>query len=412
MSGASDVLRRQCDALELGRVAADGCDAKPYTARSAPLLVFADDWGRHPSSCQHLITRVRQSRPVIWVNTIGTRRIRANRMCAGRVVEKLRSWGRGLVQVDEQMWTLDLPMLPGTTKLCQCINAHVLNLLVKRTLRRLGLSSPVVLTTLPHVYPLIGSLPRRALIYYCSDDYSHWPDAERLGIRQAELCLTRNADAVLAVSELLKSRLEQLRACTYFPHAVDFEHFASTAHRTMPQSIATIPAPRIGFFGLIYEKIDFDLIMQLARSCPDASIVLIGPLAYCPDELHQIKNIHLLGPVPYSALPDYLAGLKVLMLPYRARDAMIQQSSPLKLRECLATGKPTVCVDVPEAHRFRPHVQIGQCADQFIGHVRDALASSEQETKKESRRLAVSTATWEHRAVELEKVIGELLQAR
>src|SRR3954447_12079457 len=82
------------------------------TPGPAPLLVFVDDWGRHPSSCQHLVRRLRDDYRILWVNSIGTRRVKANALPVRRAVEKLKNWGRGLTQVGERMWVVDLPMLP------------------------------------------------------------------------------------------------------------------------------------------------------------------------------------------------------------------------------------------------------------------------------------------------------------
>src|SRR5262249_54038247 len=77
------------------------------------LLVFSDDWGRHPSSCQHLVRRLREDFDVLWVNTVGTRQVKANAFTLRRGLEKLKNWRQGLKQIDDRMWTVDVPMLPG-----------------------------------------------------------------------------------------------------------------------------------------------------------------------------------------------------------------------------------------------------------------------------------------------------------
>ena len=82
----------------------------PHPTRS--LVVFADDWGRHPSSCQHLVRRLRDKWQILWVNSIGTRQVKANGFTFRRGAEKLRSWCRGVRQVSDAMWVLDPPMLP------------------------------------------------------------------------------------------------------------------------------------------------------------------------------------------------------------------------------------------------------------------------------------------------------------
>ena len=136
-----------------------------------------------------------------------------------------------------------------------------------------------------------------------------------------------------------------------------------------------IPGPRIGFFGLLYEKIDYELLAKVAKTFPHKSLVLIGPIDYCPESIKALPNVHLLGPKPYSELPQWLAGLDVLLLPY-VMDEMIRQSNPLKLRECLATGKPTVSVEVPEAREHEPHIRVAECHEDFIHAIRDALEES------------------------------------
>jgi hypothetical protein len=160
-----------------------------------PLLVFADDWGRHPSSCQHLVRRLRADTPVLWVNSIGTRQVKADGITLRR---------KGLQQVDERMWVLDVPMVPGLgTALLRNVNRSLVSFRLRSALASLGMSRPVVLTTLPYIGWLIRDLPRRGLVYYCTDDYSHWPSADREALQQADREMTADADLILAASQAL-----------------------------------------------------------------------------------------------------------------------------------------------------------------------------------------------------------------
>src|SRR5262249_27003942 len=146
-----------------------------------------------------------------------------------RGVEKLRSWAQGLRQVGERMWVVDLPMLPGFhNPALRRLNRLLVRTRLGQILSRLGLSAPVVITTLPYVGWLIRGRPRRGLVYYCPDDYSHWPSADRDTLQRAERDLLGEADLVLAVSRALEGRLRpQSRWCEYFPHGVDTAHFAT-----------------------------------------------------------------------------------------------------------------------------------------------------------------------------------------
>lgn len=365
-----------------------------------PLLVFADDWGRHPSSCQHLVRRLRADYRILWANTVGTRRARADTLTLRRGIEKLKNWRRGLERVSDQMWVVDLPMLPGLGGgLVRSFNRRVVSWRLQAVLRQLGMAEPLILTTQPHVEWLTRDVPRRATVYYRTDDYSHWPSADRERLGQADRELRDRANLILAASHGLRAGRDDDGRCRYFPHGVDFAHFASArGGQIVPNDLTRIPGPRIGFFGLIYEKLDFALLSAVARQFPSASLVMIGSVVTCPAGFAALPNIYLLGARPYAELPRYISGLDVLLLPYRADDPMIRQSGPLKLKECLAAGKPTVSVDVPEVRTLEPHVRVAPDRAAFLAHVREALDEPLDSPLPGARQRAVEPDDWGCRA--------------
>ncbi|MGD9648167.1 MAG: glycosyltransferase [Pirellulales bacterium] len=375
------------------------------------LLVFADDWGRHPSSCQHLVRRLRDHYRVLWANTIGTRSPKVDGFTLRRGLEKLNQWRRGLQRSTPTMSVLDLPMLPRVGgPLADAANRLLVGARLRLALRQCGLNRPLVLTTLPFVSSLIRHVPRRGLVYYCTDDFSQWPGADRESLLSAERETLAQADLVLPVSRALAARLTAAAPSStrvhYLLHGVDCAHFAQTQQALPPVELARLPGPRIGYFGLIYEKLDFELLAAVARQWPSGSLVLIGPVDFCPDELRRLPNVHLMGAQPYRDLPAWLAGLDVLLLPYVC-DEMIRQSSPLKLRECLAAGKPTVSVDVAEVRRFEPHVRVAANRDEFVAAVRQALGQEAVAAVAE-RQQAVAGDDWDCRAAELRQLIESL----
>jgi glycosyltransferase involved in cell wall biosynthesis len=297
------------------------------------------------------------------------------------------------------MWVIDVPMIPGLNKpALRWINRHLVTWRLNDVLRSLKLDEPLVLTTLPYAHWLIPGLRRRATIYYCTDDYSHWPSADGETLRKADQELTAEADLILAVSQALYQQHDVAGRCRFFPHGVDYAHFASSSQCAIASDLAALPGPRIGFFGLIYEKIDFELLTKLARRFPSASLVLIGSIAYCPENFGSIPNIYLLGPKPYEELPSYIAGLDVLLLPYLASDPMIQRSGPLKLKECLASGRPTVSVDVPEVRDLEPHVRIATGHEDFIRQASEALSESRDSPAVVARQQSVQQEGWDQRS--------------
>lgn len=384
----------------------------PKAESNPPLLVFADDWGRHPSSCQHLIRRLQNRFTIVWANSIGTRRPRANLFTLRRGFEKVKSWSNGLQKVGDCIWTVDLPMLPTNGRfVSQTINRCLVMRRLTNVLERLSLTSPIILTTLPHIYQLIHALPRRGLVYYCTDDYRYWHDSDRNSVQEAELELCQKTDLILAVSRALQQRLEGSTPCRYFPHGVDAAHFSRAQTITsLPAQLEAIRGPRIGFFGLIYEKLDFSLLCAIANRNLNASLIMIGPIAYCPDEFSRLPNVHMVGSQPYQNLPEWISGLDVLLMPY-VDDPMIRQSCPLKLRECLATGKPTVSVDVAESRSLEPHVFVASTHDGFLQHVDTALRESTIADAVAKRQEAVSSDDWGNRADELAHCLNDLAHA-
>src|SRR5262249_13195563 len=157
------------------------------------------------------------------------------------------------------------------------VNRRLVQSRLRHALKSLSMTDPVVLTTLPYVGWLINGLPRRALVYYCTDDYSHWPSADREVLARADRQISGDADLILAASRAAFESHSGPGRCQYFPHGVDFHHFASVRHQnTVPDDLTALPSPRIGYFGLIYEKLDFELLESLARRFDNASLVMIG----------------------------------------------------------------------------------------------------------------------------------------
>ncbi len=372
------------------------------------LLVFADDWGRHPSSCQHLIQRLRDRHKILWVNTIGTRAPSADGFTFFRGSEKIKNWARGLKQTHPQMWVVDTPMLPMVdSPLARAVSRTIATNYIRLCLKRVGIRSPSVITTLPHTSWLLGNVNQTQIIYYCTDDYSAWRGADQAALLESENQLVSRATRVLAVSNHLMDRLSNRGIpCHHFSHAVDFDHFASSTNgATSHPEFSNIPCPRVGFFGLVYEKLDFELLTKVANAIAPVNLVMIGPVDYCPNEFEALPNVCFVGKQDYQQLPNWIAGLDVLLLPYLQDDEMIRQSSPLKLRECLATGKPTVSVNIPEVRKYIPHVKVAETHEDFVEQVKASLDHPEDTAIIESRQSAVRLETWDERALELEQFL-------
>jgi UDP-galactopyranose mutase len=198
-------------------------------------------------------------------------------------------------------------------------------------------------------------------------------DAERTLLARSDLVLTGGRSLYLAKRDLHPSVHE-------FPSGVDVEHFAK-ARQALPDPAdqASIPRPRIGFFGVLDERLDRELLAGMAAAAPDLHFVMIGPVTKIdPDSLPQTANIHYLGPKSYASLPDYIAGWDVAMLPF-ARNEATRFISPTKTPEYLAAGRPVISTSITDVVHPYGEQRLARIADSpadFIAAIREALAES------------------------------------
>ncbi len=205
-----------------------------------PWLVFADDWGRHPSSCQHLVKHVLPHRHVVWVNTIGTRPPRLDWGTVKRAAGKIKGWvipnrvagsrrepdPMSLSERATHPAILSPKMWPSfRSAFGRRLNRKLLLRALRPVVNALP-SPPVVVTTLPLVADLIGELPAARWVYYCVDDFSVWPGYDGETMLRMERDLVPKVDAVVTVSETLKAKLAAMgRESLLLTHGVDLEHW-------------------------------------------------------------------------------------------------------------------------------------------------------------------------------------------
>jgi glycosyltransferase involved in cell wall biosynthesis len=201
-------------------------------------------------------------------------------------------------------------------------------------------------------------------------------------LEQAEGELVQKADVVFVTSTTLELSRREINPRTYYlPNVADYDHFsqAMSGDTAIPADLALIPGPRIGFIGAISGyKIDFDLLRQVAEQRPEWSLVMIGEVGEGdpwtdPSVLKSAKNIHLLGPRAYSALPQYLKGFDVAILPNRLNDYTAAMF-PMKFFEYLAAGRPVVSTSLASLKAYEKHACLAKSAHEFIDGISDALS--------------------------------------
>ena len=369
--------------------------------RGRDFVVFSDDWGRHPSSCQHLFRRLAPSNRVLWVNTIGTRTPTLSRADLARAGEKLREWvggGEAEEEPDAPVEVLKPFMTPfDRWRPFRSWNRKLLVDAVTKGLSRRGAHDPILVTTIPNAAGVVGEIGEAASLYYCVDEFSEWPGADRSAMLEMERELLRKVDLVVATSDaLFESKSAVHPRVRLLRHGVDWERFRAGEGR-VPESLEKLPRPRFGFTGLADPRLDVDLLARLARARPESSFVFVGPRQLPAGPLDELANAHFLPAVPYEDVPAVLHALDVALLPY-VENELTERINPLKLREFLASGVPVVATPLPEVKRFRPHVRVARDADEWERALAEAL--EDPAGGAEERAAAVRSEGWDARAEE------------
>lgn len=256
--------------------------------------------------------------------------------------------------------------------------------MVDHLLRTLRVKDYILWYYAPMAYAFSSQLQPRYVVYDCMDELSAFLFAPP-ALKQNEAALMQRADLVFTGGKSLyraKKHLHHNIHC--FPSSIDKDHFRKArAVHADPDDQADINGTRIGFFGVIDERLDIALLDLVAAARPDWQYILLGPVVKIdPATLPRRSNIHYLGGKQYAELPRYLGGWDIAMMPF-AKNASTQFISPTKTPEYLAGGKPVIApsiTDVVDPYGELGLVAIADTPEQFIAAAEDILRAEDRET--------------------------------
>lgn len=374
-------------------------------------LVFSDDWGRHPSSCEHIFRRLTGEHRITWVNTIGYRSPGLSWYDAKRAMEKLGSWlhKKPTAKSDSQAGapTVISPViLPyNGFRSVRSFNRWSVRRAIAAPLSTTEPNDLVVMTSLPNTPDFFMDHPNQLKIYYCVDDFTVMPGVDTSLIRQMEDELIDVSDIILYTAQYLARKFKSLEKPTYYlPHGVDFGHFSRKPPAEKEPLIDLPEGPVIGFFGLLSDWVDLDMLVQVAKARPNWTILLIGNSDTDTGPLDRAPNIRWSKAVPYSQLPAYAQLFDVGLIPFKIND-LTKAVNPLKFMEYMALGLPVVSSRLPELEQHDQHVYLADDAEQFLVMIETALSENSPE-KVEARRCLAQGNSWGKRAETLLEIIA------
>jgi hypothetical protein len=412
---------------------------RPAWRPERSIVCFAcEDYWYHPiRSRRHLMERLaKRGWRVLFVNSIGMRApSRSHPDFWRRVRRKLKSLARWVRRPDPQamptFWVaspLALPFFNNPT--ARAINRFAMRLQIRLAMTRAGIRRPVAWFGLPTAADLLGKLGERLDVLHNSDKYDAYREIQGDYVTRCVERLARECDIIISASAKLAGELAATNPNSFhLPHGIDAEMFSRARldpSLAIPDDLAAIPRPRLGYLGSVDQVLDHNLIAHIAEKRPDWHQVFVGLYS---DEVAPLRErfpdrVHFLGQRPYPEVPAYLRGLDVAYMPLLS-DAWSLYANHLKLREYFLAARPTVTIPHAETDSLgdNPLLHVGGPAyDDFLRALDEALAQSRSmidpatglprpdhaDLKRAEPLLAeIARGTWEARVDELERLFAK-----
>ncbi|SHG61517.1 glycosyltransferase [Massilia sp. CF038] len=272
-------------------------------------------------------------------------------------------------------------------------------------------TKPVVWFYTPMALPLLQLFQPSLVVYDCMDELSAFKNAPQQ-LLERESALLKTADIAFTGGPSLYQAKRARHANTHcFPSSVDVAHFSKALDRTQGHpSQQSLAQPRLGYYGVIDERFDVDLLAAVANARPDWQLVMVGPVVKIdPASLPTNPNIHYMGQAKYEELPAYLAAWQVCLMPFALNEST-KFISPTKVLEYMAAELPIVSTDITDVTKPYGHiVSIAHTPEEFVNACEASLAmpAQRQASMREQMRAVVKATSWQSTAERMFQLIKQ-----
>jgi glycosyltransferase involved in cell wall biosynthesis len=376
------------------------------------IVCFAKDWSEDPTSNNHVMKLLARDNRVLWLNSISTR---TPSLTSGRdlskIATKLKSFAKGPQRVDGVDLDVYTPVvLPFPhNSLAVRVNEQILRTSIGLLRKSRGMDDFQLWSFIPSAAKYVGKLGESLVIYYCTDEWSHFSSVDRDKTMELERELCQRADLVFTTASTLLEKKKLYNPETHLAlHGVDQAHFARALdpETELAPELRELERPIVGFVGLIQDWVDLELVRYMAERHRDWNLVLVGKALVDTSALERLPNVKLLGRKPYEQLPAYLKGFDVGIIPFKLNE-LTRNVNPIKLREYLSAGLPVVSSDIPEVARYVKDqgtlanaCYVATTHEDFDAAVALALKHDSPEARL-ARSAAMEAETWERKVAAL-----------
>jgi glycosyltransferase involved in cell wall biosynthesis len=273
-------------------------------------------------------------------------------------------------------------------------------ILLQQLFKSIGLNNYIFWYYTPMALAFTSGFDPELVIYDCMDELSAFKFAPA-SLKQFEADLLKKADVVFTGGQsLYEAKKDSHHNIHPFPSSIDKEHFFKGRMKIAdPADQSKIPHPRIGFYGVVDERMDIELIGEVAREKPGWHFVIIGPVVKIdPATLPKRSNIHYLGGKTYNELPSYLGGWDIAIIPFALNEST-RFISPTKTPEYLSAGKPVISTsirDVVHPYGTNQLVHIADTPAEFITAAEKELSETDRKAWLAKVDSFLSDVSWDN----------------
>jgi glycosyltransferase involved in cell wall biosynthesis len=329
-----------------------------------------------------------------------------------RIGRKVKSIAKCLRQPEKNLYVFSPIFIPlQGRKIVDILNNSLLKLQLKTACWRIGISEPILWLENIRAANMMSWFNSTLKVYHVSDLFaSDSYTGNSLLLNQREKRISDESDLMICVSKELYDRKQTQRENVfYIPHGVDFDLFQEAAQKSEPvEELANVPRPIAGYFGTMTAHNDIELLLYCARQLRDVSFVFAGQITGGDySELARLKNVHLLGRMPYEKVRQLCACFDVCLLQWIMSE-WIKCCNPLKMFEYMASGKPIVSVPIEETKQYSDVISIAYNKEQFADAIRWELRNDTPERARKRIEIA-GQHSWDTHVEKISELIEKAI---